>query len=278
MSLDSFFKAEAKPEPKAEEAAIESAPAPVETESAKADRVRDEAGRFAKGETEKVTAEKPEAKPEAVPPTAKEAKPDKTPEAGLAAGIAAERAKRQEAERRAQEYERRIAEYEARTQAQPAPDPLQDPQGFQRHLQSQVQSVAQQLQQQAMNDRLNMSETIARQAYADLDEVYALFAEEVQANPALAAQAMQQQHPWEWVYQQGKKFQLMREVGSDPDKWRQAERERIKAELQAELTQQPSRPEPSPLPPPSLAAARAGRVSEPVWSGPRPLNSVFKGR
>lgn len=126
------------------------------------------------------------------------------------------------------------------------------------------------LHQEVVNERFNTSELLARQKYADLDEVVETFMAAAQQNPALAAQLQTQRHPWEFAYQEGQRMKAMQEIGTDP----RAYRERLKAELLAELQQSP-KPASAPLPQ-SLATARsaAGRSSG-AFTGPPPIETLF---
>lgn len=65
---------------------------------------------------------------------------------------------------------------------------------------------------------------------------------------------------------------VLSEVGSDPA----AYREKLKAEILAELQQQPAAPG-APVMPSNLAGARnVGSRSGPAWGGPTPLTDIFK--
>jgi hypothetical protein len=64
-------------------------------------------------------------------------------------------------------------------------------------------------QKAVLNERLNMSEMLARKDHADMDEMLAVFEEAANKNPALGAELAKQTHPWEWVYQQGRKLKML---------------------------------------------------------------------
>lgn len=154
----------------------------------------------------------------------------------------------------------------------------QQPQG-----ETQPLDPMQAMQAQVLNERFNMSEMIARRDYADLDAKLEIFEKAAQANPALAAQLQRQAHPWDWMYKEAQKIQLMQEIGDNPASYR----EKLKAELLAELGQTPgaapveAAPAAAPAAqvPQSLATARsAGARSAPVWSGPSSLDSILGKR
>lgn len=233
----------------------------------KPDRPRDETGKFVKGEDKPATAS-----PDAVPPTAKVESKAKPPEvSGLEAGIAAERNKRQEAERRAAEYEARLRDLETRANPPaPPPDPVSDPQGF-------AQTLEQKMQEALLNQRVNLSASIAKGRFSDYDEVMGEWPALIQQNPALYVQAVQQEMPAEWAYQYVKRQQLLKEMGDDPSAYRTRLEAEIRQKLEAEYQQRTPVAPVIPAPPPSLASARSnGRMSEAVWSGPPPLSSAFK--
>jgi hypothetical protein len=138
----------------------------------------------------------------------------------------------------------------------------------QRTEQQQLDPI-QQVRQEMLNERFNMSEMVARQKYADLDDVVATFQEAARANPALAMALHQQTNPYEFAYREGKRIQLLKEVGDDPA----AYRARIEAEIRAEL--QKANPAALNLPA-SLAGARSSAPrSSPAFTGPAPLGTLF---
>ena len=210
-------------------------------------------------------AQEPEQAP-AAPPAATHA--DKT--VPLTA-LEAERQQRQDWKAKALRYEGELEAYRRQQTQQPQaePEPV-DP----------LTAV----QNQVLNERFNMSEMIARRDYQDLDEKLAIFEKAAQANPALAAQLRTQPHPWDWMYKEAQKIQLMSEIGDNPASYR----EKLKAELMAELGQQQAQapatalaaaaPAAAPAAqiPQSLATARsAGARTAPAWSGPSTLDSIL---
>lgn len=186
--------------------------------------------------------------------------------------LEAERKQRKDWKEKALRLEGELAAYQRQQQVQ---QPQADPEP--------VDPLAA-VQNQVLNERFNMSEMIARRDYQDLDEKLAIFEKAAQANPALAAQLRTQPHPWDWMYKEAQKLQLMQEIGENPASYR----EKLKAELLAELGQPqaqapapaPAAAAPAPAPaaqiPQSLATARsAGARSAPAWSGPSTLDSIL---
>ena len=227
----------------------------------KPSRERDESGRFkAKGET----AEPAQAEPVAATPAAEPAQAPTAPEPAEErvplAALTSERKKRQEAERKAAEYERRVREY-----SQPrAPDPYSDPQGHQAFVERQNMLI---------DARVDASFNAARRAIKDFDEVMAHWDELKAQHPYLYDQAIQDDAPAYWAYEQVKRHLAMREIG-DPV----AYKEKLRAELLAEIQQKsPTQRQPAATPQPSLASVPAtGRTSDPVWQGPPTMKQILR--
>lgn len=158
------------------------------------------------------------------------------------------------AETRAQELEARLRQYEQPQQGQPQSDPLQA------------------VQQQVINERFNMSEMLVRQQYQDADEKVQVFMDAARANPALAAALQTQRHPWEFAYKEGARMLMLKEVGDDPAQYR----EKLKAELMAELQKSNPAPAPALNLPQSLNGARSvAPRSAQAFTGPTPLDQLF---
>lgn len=248
---------------------------PEATEEAKAQRERDEQGRFKAAEAKaKEDAAKVEKKAE--PTSAEKQKETKQDDSELLDPKAkAYYAKAKDEQRKRQELERRLAELEARTR-QPAPkiDPLQDPEGF-------ANRIAQEAENRAWDRILNFSEASARRVYGEeaVTEARDAFLEEMQANPGLYFQLQQQADPYEFVVKRHKREKFMREV-TDPDEWAKQQREAIRKELEAEYAQKAPQVRPAPpTPPPSLASANSaggGITTATTWNGPTPLDQIFK--
>ncbi|MGL5737124.1 MAG: hypothetical protein ACRCYS_19870 [Beijerinckiaceae bacterium] len=234
----------------------EIAPEPIEQEPQ--GRLRDETGKFAS--TKGVDPAEPEGDAGTVPPT------DKLPKEDFKAVID-ERQKRQKLE---SELEALKTQFQQLTQQPPAPPPSlwEDEQGWQQHMQQQVLAQADQL------SRINASEMAARTQHPDFQEAYDLFNQMAAQNPALVQQAMGDPHPWGRAYQIAKSYQAMQEIGAvDVNDMR----EKLKAEILAEMQQGSGPVAPRSAIPASLSGERsvASRTG-PEWSGPTPLSALLR--
>lgn len=144
-----------------------------------------------------------------------------------------------------------------------------------------LRGQAQQPQQQfseadlARNERFNTSEMLVREKYPDTDEVVATFREAAARNPALGAAMHAHPHPWKFAYEEGKRLRFAAEIGNDPEAYRKKLREEVLAELQKSQGGQPAAAAPAPLPQ-SLAGARSAGARGATWTGPTPLDAMFK--
>lgn len=170
-----------------------------------------------------------------------------------------ERDKRQAREREADELRRYREDQEAKAKAAPPPDFFEKPD-------ERLAYERQTLQHALWNERLNMSEMLARQAHGD-DVVAAAqesFAAAARKNPGLHMELRSQANPYGFVVQWHKRQEFLTDVGSDPDAWRAKERERLRAEIAAETQQQVP---PRQVVPGSLARAPSAGPGEPRASG-----------
>lgn len=241
-SLDELLNSEPQMEPEA-------------PEPEKAERPRDEHGRFATG-----VEPQPETEAETVPPT------DQLPPETFK-GLKDEREKRQTLERELEALKLQMQQFQQQTQEPPAPPPSlwEDEQGWQQHMQRQVLAQADQL------SRINASEMAARTQNPDFQEMYDLFNDMAAQNPQLVTQAMSDPHPWGKAYQIAKSYKSMQELGAvDVNDLR----EKLKAEIMAEIGgQTPVRPAiPATLTGERSVASRSG----PAWSGPTPLGDLLR--
>jgi hypothetical protein len=229
-NLDEFLKGQEAPEAaETPEAAPE--PEVTETPEAKAERERDEKGRFKpKGE-------------EAAPPAAEEQ--HSIPPKAL-----------QEERRKRQGLEQQLAELTARLQQPQTPPPSiwEDEQGWQQHFGGQVVSEA--VNAATLNARLDMSEMMVRQSHEDFEDKKAQFLEMMKETPGLQQKAIADPHPWNFAYNYVTNHQRMQELSATNVSELEAKlREQIKAELAAE--QKPAAP--SPEVPDTLADAQSAR-------------------
>ena len=151
----------------------------------------------------------------------------------------------------------------------PPIDPSVDPEGYHRRV-IEVQ----------LNAQLNNSEMLVRDKLGDeaVDAAVVEFKQAAEADPTLFNKLYQQKHPYGWLIKEVERQRLQREVGDDPVKWRETERERIRKEIEAERGAQPAeRVSPVAGLPPSLANVRsaAGR-SAPADTGDMSLDDLVK--
>jgi hypothetical protein len=131
----------------------------------------------------------------------------------------------------------------------------------------------QQMQVQMVNERFNLSETLVREKHADVDEVIATFKEAMAQNPALMAAMHQHRHPWQFAYDEGKRLKFAAEIGNDPE----AYRKKVEAEVMAKLAASPQSQQPAaPALPQSLAGARSAGARGNTFTGPTPMENLFK--
>ena len=161
-----------------------------------------------------------------------------------------EREKRQRAEREAEELRKEKARLEAsRTQA---PDFYDDPEA---RLQAERQMAA----QVAWNNKLDVSEMLAREKHGEetVEAAKAAFIGAVQNKPELYAELMRQQNPYAYVVSWHKRNSIMSQMGDDPDAWIE---QQVSARMQAA---RPVQPKP-PAPPPSVSSANPSGGSKPA--------------
>lgn len=194
--------------------------------------------------------------------------------------------KRQELEKQSEkqigELRQQLAEMQAYLQqqgqrpAQQQPEFL-DPEAV-RYMQQVRERDRAELGQEIYRTRVEQSQFVMRQQHQDYDEIEAIFAEEAHKRPALWQELAAHPVPAAYAYEEGRKIKAMREIGSDPN----AYREKLKQEILAEL--QSSQPSPQlkppvtavPAPPPSLAGVPS--ASPQVvrgYQGPTPLEDLL---
>lgn len=235
---------------------------------------RDEQGRFASQETGETQ------EPESVTPTQTE-DPAHIPIAALKD----ERTKRQQIEAEKQQLAERLAQYDAyfeqlnnQQAEQGPPDPAYDPVGYAEWVSAQSQNqvmpqVQQMVQEQVLRARVDFTETLARQKWADYDEKVELFKAEAQRNPYLVQQMASASDPASFAYQVANQIAEARQYSSgnampDREQLKAQLREELKAELGLSNRQAPT----------SLANERSvGSRSGPAWSGPTPIGDILGG-
>lgn len=250
-----------------------------------ADEPEAEAQPEAKGEKEQAANAEPDQPNEAgdteeSAPAAEDAPPASEGSEDSTVPVAAqqaERKKRQEAEKRAEESEKRLQELERRlagleqpkqeTPQEKAPDPFDDPDGYREFVERRTQAAI-------FNERLNTSEVFARQQFGDdaVNDAQRAFKEAVQNEPWLA-QKLQTANPYGEVMKWHRQQQLLREIGDDPEAYRQ----RILQEAMGSQERPQAAPEPSSRPstPPPLSKGGAVPSADPMATEEDFFNEVF---
>lgn len=173
-------------------------------------------------------------------------------------------------------FEQLIGAVKPKEPEKEAPDFWNDPDGF-------VKGALTPIQQQMAEQREQFAQMLAEQQHgADVVQgaVKALETE-LRSNPAASGvyqQIMAQRNPYTAVVEWHKRHQTQAEIGSDPEAYKAKLREDLKAEILAELQgAQQEQAQAVPVMPSNLAGARnVGTRSGPAWSGPQPLNDIFK--
>lgn len=232
-----IFASATQDEPaQAEPAVVESQ---VEQQPSETEKVRDDRGRFA-AKSEDQEPKTDEAKPaQAEPQGQNEAH---VPSWRLREEREAREARERElgeARQRLQAFERQQQDWQRQQQqpqSQQPPDIFQDPDGYRQFMESSFTSRLEQARQQ---DRFNYSEDRARDKFGDarVDEVKSWIAERAN-DRAIEARVLGSRHPYGEMVKLYEEQKLLSEIGSDPEAWRQAEREKLRAELAAEQQQQ----------------------------------------
>lgn len=186
----------------------------------------------------------------AAPPAASEDKSNPIPIQALLD----ERERRQKAEREAEEGR----QFRRQLEAQRRQEAMQDPE-------QRIQLEREQFHRALLANKLQQSRFLAEREYGaeEVKAAYAFFDQ----HPQLSHQLMSHPSPYHAAVDFYRRQKIADEVGSDPEAWRAREREKLRAELLAEMPQT----QPQQRLPGSLAAApAAGRASE-----PRPRGSAF---
>ncbi|WP_022722876.1 hypothetical protein [Rhodopseudomonas sp. B29] len=187
---------------------------------------------------------------------------------------------------------RQLAQYQPQQQPSAPKKPFaealfEDPEAaFSARLQEAISPITQNQGQIVENFSRMMAidkfgEETVQKAYTDLSS-------RMRSNPA-ATQAtyqriMQSPHPFGELVRWHKEQSALQTYGDDPEAWRTAERERIKAELLAEMQggqqQQttPQQQQPERLPNSFAAARNNGPRGVPAFAGPLPLSEIMGGR
>ena len=127
-----------------------------------------------------------------------------------------------------------------------------------------------------IQQKLDLSESFAREKYADWDDKLVVFADMIKENPALYQQMIQQANPAEFAYKTANNQQKLKEMG-DPSEYEKNLRAKIEAEMKAKYEKQ-SEQEAAKRDelPGSLAITRgASGTHSASWAGPTDLKDVL---
>lgn len=163
---------------------------------------------------------------------------------------------------------------------EPAPDPYTDPQAYDDRVQ-------QHLRQLEHRQTVAISERFARMKHGDAawEETH----DWLETRPDMVQWARQQPDPCEAAIQAFKREKLAAEIGDDPAKWREAERQKmlqdpeIRAQILAEMGATPApqnqntqaQPRSTPPPPASGTRSAAPRGGDTTYAGPTPLGGLL---
>jgi len=166
--------------------------------------------------------------------------------------------------------ESRISEMEAALKAKPevkAPDMFADPEGYNKHQQEQMNQVA-------ANTRLDMSQAIAEEKHGKEAVATAFEALKASGDKAAINAILAERLPYQALMTWDKRRLAMSEIGDDPVAWKEAERVRMRQELQAEMAAEQAKAAAG-NPAPSMANVTGiGGGPKTSWDGPTSLEKA----
>lgn len=185
--------------------------------------------------------------------------PQQDAEKGLQAALLAERRQRQELERKlakkeqeekpylGEEYEQRFTETEQR------------------------------FQEQLIRQKLDLSESLAREKYQDFDEKVEVFKTLLEESPQLYTQMVQQVNPAEFVYKTAAAQQKLKDIG-DPVEYEKQLEARLRAKWEAEQAQKSEAEAKKRQELPGSLATATGATGSTAqsWGGPTELKDILK--
>lgn len=184
-----------------------------------------------------------------------------------------ERRKRQELEKQLQSMQQQMQRPQ---QEEERPDWFADPEKASQYFRAEVE-------RSNFATRIELSESIVEAQHQDYAQYRDVFAEAASQDPGLAQRLVQARNPAKFAYETGKRIALMREIGDNPDGYR----EKLRAEVMKELgmsggeapSAQKQLPPPSAPVPKSLARSPSAPVRAPngqfLSNGPTPLSDIL---
>lgn len=180
-------------------------------------------------------------------------------EKGLQAALLAERRQRQELERKLAEKEQEEKPY------------------LGEEYEQRFTETEQRFQHQLIQQKLDLSESLAREKYQDFDEKVEVFKGLLEENPNLYAQMVQQVNPAEFVYKTATAQQKLKDIG-DPVEYEKQLEARIRAKIEAEIAQkaEAEAKKRQELPGSLATATGATGIQARTWNGPTSLDDILK--
>jgi hypothetical protein len=156
----------------------------------------------------------------------------------------------------------------------PAPDLFEDPNAF---IQQAIAPVAQETA--TMREQFSQMMAVEKHGAETVEAAYRAMATALQSDPQAQLEYRRitaSAHPYGALVAWHERNQVLSEIGPDP----KAYREKLRAEILAELQAAPPQPQPTraapPVMPSSFSQARnPGPRGAPQWSGPRPLSEIM---
>lgn len=158
---------------------------------------------------------------------------------------------------------------------QAPPNPVQDPWGYHSWVQT-----------ERVNDKLDWSEAALRDRVGDeeVDATIKDFQSEAAKDPTLWGKLYAQANPYAWAHKQMAQTRVVRDIGTDPNAYREKLRAEVEAEIRAKMAaEQPqgaAAPPVSPAAglPPSLATVRSSAPRAQVFNGPPSMEDIVGRR
>jgi len=148
------------------------------------------------------------------------------------------------------------------------PNVLENPEEYTSHVLSEAKNIA-------LNERVNLSEFLARKEYPDLDEKVAQYEKLVTENPSIHQEVIKAPSPYHALVDIVDKHERVKAM-ENVDEWEAKKTAEIEAKIRADIeAEQGARAEKVSNISPSLAKEGSSRVSEESWTGPTPINDLI---
>lgn len=164
------------------------------------------------------------------------------------------------------EENRRLKAGQSQPESKPAPSFYDDPEGAMQHQMQPVQNMV-------INQKLEMSRFSAEREFGK-DVVDAAF-EYFNQHPEQSAQLLDHPSPFHAAVDAYNRQKVTSEIGDDPEAWKAQEREKIRAELQAEQVAEQARAKAAQTAPSMAHETGVGGGAKTTWSGPTSLDDIL---